>query len=387
MLLVAAVAAAGYLAFRGMRGAPPPPEPRPAAPATIPDAGANGDTAFPTFADDPPKRTDETPAPAQPTEPPAVEPEREPPAGTPVADGENVSLTIPYRAGTKSRYRVMEASLARDLQTNLVSAWRFVWEVTAEVTQGDGSGAARVRFTVDAFKYQSEAMGRPIAVDSRHPDPKLLDDPQLGLGRLVRPLLATCGVPVEFVIAPTGAIGEVEGADALRRAYLDVVDSFGADAPREALDAPDAESLRERWSETLFPALGGGELAGGARRDASLRTTVFERWAVVTKGSLRATHDDPGGFRVEFRGTPAIEEVNRPARTAVGRAVEKMRVDASADSFRASWHVDRAAGRVTWGKLEAKYRAAASSRTSDGTGYSAQWTNVERLTTFELLPD
>lgn len=383
-LILIAVLAAGFLAFRGIRGADTAPKPpSPAAPAPgEPDAAP-----FPTLLGDPPR--EEAPKPARVETPPPAEKDVEPPAGTPVKEGAEVSLVVPYRTGTKSRYRVRDAQLSVDRDTKVAQWWQFVWVVAAEVVKGDGTGPARVRFEIESFRFQTDSPAGPVDIDSGKLDDALLAKEELGLGRTIRPLVAILHMPVEFVIGAGGQITAVEGAEALNRTFLDAVDAVGSKYVKDAIDAPSAESLTQKWSEILFPPLGGGTLKGGATRDARFETTYYERWLNVNAGKLRATEDDPGVFRVEFRGKPEMEEMSRPARSPMSLSIEKCRIVSSADAYVGSWRFDRTTGRLVWGRVTSKFRFDLSRRNGvDANGapiFDPRFTDIERRILVELL--
>jgi hypothetical protein len=383
-LTLVAVAAAAYLAFRGATARPhlPPSPAEPPAPAPgTPEEG--GPNVFPTLGgDEPPVQA------AQPSGPkpePSVAAEADPTPGTPVKDGAEVSVVVPYRTGTKSRYRVADAQLNKDRQNNAVQAWRFTWDVGTEVTSGDGAGPARVKFAIDSFEFDTtNPIGRPVKVRSKEPDKELLSDPQFA--RTMKPMFAILGMPAEFVIGKGGEIASIEGVEPLNRTFLDAVDTLGAQFSEDVGDAPTTESLREKWSEILFPPLGGGALKPGETRDVSFRTTYYDRWCAVTSGKLRVTHDDPDSFRVEFVGTPVIEELPRPAKNASAIAVAKVRIASSKDCVTAAWRFDRKTGRLVRGDLTAKYRVDVSIATpGQGQGFEATYTDVERRIVTELL--
>jgi len=292
---------------------------------------------------------------------------------------------VPYRAGTKSRYRVTDTFLQKDREMNAVQAWQFVWDVSTEVVSGDGTGPARIQFKIDSFEFTtSDAIGRNLKFRSSEPDKALLADVQFA--RSMKPMMATLGMPVEFVIGAGGDITAVEGVNGVTRAFFDAVDTLGAQYSKDAGDAPTTETLTQKWSEILYPPLGGGSLKAGATRDAALRTTYYDRWCSVTSGQIRVTNDDADAFRVEFKGKPEIEELNRPAKNASAIGVAKVRVAASKDCVTAAWRFDRKTGRLVRGELSAKFRMDVSNATPGvGSGFSATYTDIERRVVTELL--
>lgn len=382
LLTVAVVVGAGFLAFRGLQGPAKPPEPAFKAPP-LPDMGTLG-TGGPLIGTVSPVPQDPKSAPPPPEPDPVI-------LGTPVAADAVIDVRVPYRTGTKSRYRVEESQLLTDQDTSAQTWWRMIWGVSAEVVQGDGTGPARLRFQVDSFRFHTYTMGQRIDFDSEHPDKTLLDDPALNLARTLKPLLATLAVPVGLVIDASGAVHSVEGAEALTRKFVEEVDKLSAKAARVATDAPSPESVQQKWTEFLFPPLGGGTLRSGEAREIAFRTTFpdLERWGSLTSGRVRVTHDDPDAFRVEFKGTPVIEELNRPVRGEAAAAVEKVRIDASADSTVASWRFDRKAGRLLESTLHSRYRIVVGRRAGvDERGqpiYSHPYTWVERSVRAVLL--
>jgi len=376
-----------YLLFRGIRGNPPAPPPVvPVVPADVPADGGPGANPFAPFGDPTDPKAAENPATTAP--PPATNNVDATLVGTPTTSASEVSLVVPYKKGVKCRYRVHDAELRKNRDTD--EAWwgQWIWTVSTEVIQGDGSGAARIRFQIDSFRYQTEAPGRRIDVDSENPDRKLIDDPQFGLARGIKPFLAIRGMPVEFVIDAGGVVRAVDGVKEMNRKFLDVVSTFGAQEEQNADDAPTAENLIERWGECLFPALGGGKLKGDATRDASFRTTYADRWCSVASGRLRATHDDADAFRVEFKGAPKMEELLRPAVRPKFQNVEKAQVVTSADAYVLAWRFDRANGRLLAARKRANYRLDISSRAGVVAGvqqFDPSHTNIDRQIDVELL--
>jgi hypothetical protein len=309
-----------------------------------------------------------------------------PPPGTPVEAGASVAAGVPYRTGTKSRYLVSDGRLIHDLESQARDWSNTVWTVATEVMEGDGSGAARIKLTVESFRFQTQMGARRVDFDSAKPDKELLADEQLG--PILKPLVAICGIEVEFRVDSEGRISGVEGIDPMRRKYLDAVDTFGARAAAEA-EAPDVDRFVEKWAECLFPPVTGGTYAPGATRRATFRTTYFERWAAASTGVVRATHDDQSIFRLEFKAKPQIEELSREARGAIGRSIVKAQVVSSEDSYVASWRFDREKGRLVDSEIEAKYRldwVVPMGTGKTGNEYERHWWNLERLMTVELLP-
>jgi hypothetical protein len=385
-LTILVVLGALFLAFRGYvgRGRAKPPDlpPAPAGksgpdPWSSPFAPLSGQAAPPS-------------PPAKPLPPAAVEPIAVDPApGTPVKPGADVSLAVTPIAGTKSKYRVKEAQLSRDRETSDTQWYHVIWNVTTEVMSVDPSGTARIKFQIDAFRLQTEAATGPVDFDSERPDETLLAKPEFARG--FKPLLAILGVPVEFTVDAGNAIRDVQGVDALRRKYVEALDPFGAKAVAEAVQAPTAENMIETWSEALFPPIGGGTMKAPASRAVVFQKTdtQLERWSAVTRGPLRVTHEDPGSFRVEFKGKPEIVELNRPAKTEMALAVEKARIVASDESTVGAWRFDRTKGRLVFATVAAKYRYDISRRAGkDENGnlvYEPKFTDVERQISVELL--
>jgi hypothetical protein len=382
ILIVLAFAVAAYLAFRGMRTEPA----KPAEPPAPAERDPNATSPFDVFG-----TPSEPPAAGQaaPAAPPAAPNVDVTLVGTPASPAAEISLVVPYRTGTKCRYRVMDAELRKNRDTEEVWWGRYVWTVSTEVVKGDGSGAARIRFQIDSFKYHTDAPGRRIEVDSEHPDRKLIDDPAFGLARGMKPWLAVCGMPVEFVLDEGGVVRRIEGLESLNRKYLDVVSTFGAQQVQDADDAPTLENMIEKWGQCLFPPLGGGKLKGSASRDAEFRTTYVDSWCAVSTGKLRATHDDRDAFRAEFKGTPAMVEVTKSFVRPKFAAVEKAKVITSADSFVAAWRFDRAAGRLLASRTTWKYCLVVASRAgADEMGrpqYDHPYIDLERRIDVELL--
>jgi len=113
---VLVVGVAAYLAFRGctgrVRDAAEPKEPEP--PPVVP-----GDPApFPTLESPHPV----APPPKAHDQPTLALADADPAPGTPVKEGAEVSLVVPYRAGTKSHYRVTDATFQGDRAANAVQA-------------------------------------------------------------------------------------------------------------------------------------------------------------------------------------------------------------------------------------------------------------------------
>jgi hypothetical protein len=348
LLTILVAGGLAFLLFRGIRGAPPK---QAAVAPEIADDGGPETLPFDPFGNPPAATT----AGAQAAAPPPAPDVDETLKGTSTTSTSDVSLVVPYKTGTKCRYRVREAELQKDRDSDEALWLQFVWTVSTDVVQGDGTGAARVRFQIESFHYQTEAPGRRIDIDSENPDRKLIDDPSYGLARTLKPWLAIRRMPVEFVIDAGGVIRAVDGAKEMNRKFLDVVATFGAQQEQDADDAPTAASLIERWGAYLFPALGGGKIAGGATRATAFRRTQVDGWACLASGAFRATHDDPDAFRVEFKGKPEIEELGGAAKHPKYMNVEKAKIISSIDDYVASWRYDRAKGRLLASRKRAKY--------------------------------
>ena len=383
VLFVLVVAAAGFLAFRGCGGGKPEPAPVPP-PAQAQDGNGTGKPAFP---DTGPSRT---PEPKEPKNPKPVAPApdtADPSPGTPVAAGTSAEVVVPYRAGTKSRYRISDSQLLRDLDTEGQVFHEFEWFVTTEVVQGDGTGAARVRLTIDDFTFKTQTPNFPVMFRAKEPMTALLENEELA--RTLKPQMAILGMPVEFVIGPGGAVTDVEGVDGLNRKFLEAVEELGAKYVKDAIDAPTVESLTQKWTELLFPPIGGGTLAAGATRDASFHLTYMERWDCVSAGKFRLTHADSGAFRVEFKGKPEVQELHRAVKSPTAAEIVKAQVVSSADSYVGAWRFDTKAGRLVRGSLHAKYRFDISrgvKKDPNGQEYpDSNFTSVERSLVTELL--
>jgi hypothetical protein len=282
---------------------------------------------------------------------------------------------------------VNDAVLRRDLATEGEQWHEFEWFVSTEVVQGDGTGPARIRLTIDDFTFKTQTQSFPLLFRAKEPIPALLENEENA--RTLRPLMAILGMPVEFSIGAGGDVTGVEGADGLHRKFLQAVDEVGAKYVKDAYDAPTAESLKQTWTEFLFPPIGGGALAAGATRDATFHLTYYERWDCFSAGKLRLTHAAPGAFRVEFKGKPEMQELPRPAKSPTAAAIVKARVFSSADSYVGSWRFDTKAGRLVRGSVHAKYRVDLSRGVvTDAQGQSfpdSKFINVERLIVTELL--
>jgi hypothetical protein len=383
VLFVLVVAGAGILAFRGCGGGKSDPAPIPP-PAPAQDDNGAGKPAFPDTGPaqpaDPAKTAKAKPAPPAPDT-------SDPSPGTPAASGASADLVVPYRAGTKARYRISDGLKLHDQDTDGV-VWReFEWFVTTEVVQGDGTGAARVRLTIDDFTFKTEAPNFPVMFQASKPMPALLENEEFA--RSLKPQMAILGMPVEFEIGPGGAVTGVEGADGLNRKFLEAVDEVGAKFVKDAIDAPTSESLTQTWTELLFPPIGGGKLAAGGTRDASFHLTYYERWDCVSAGKLRLTHANEGAFRVEFKGKPELQELHRPVKSPAAAQIKNARIVSSADSYVAAWRFDTKTGRLVRGSVHATYRFDISRGViKDPNGEDipdSNFTNVERSLVTELL--
>lgn len=307
-------------------------------------------------------------APVMPTELPDV--------GTPVKPGQEVSVVIPWTARTGSggaspyRYEIEDFSAARDRETGIVeSTWTW-WRVALAVVQGDGSGAARVRLTVESARFRGfQENGLPYDIDSRDPKNPLLDDPVLG--RRFRPLLATFGRPLEFRLDAGGGVVDLDGVEDWRERYIDEVRRLEKGAVNEVTDAPDATQLIDMWCEFFFPRTGGGTLAGGARRDWT-RTQMFAPpWAVVWRGRVEATRDDPDAFRVEFRAAPTAERVEGGPQGGFGAQLVAVRTVGGDESYHAAYRFGRAPGTLLAAHIEATYQLWHSQKSGGGPGPGA----------------
>jgi hypothetical protein len=385
VLFVLVVAAAGFLAFRGIGGAKTGPAPAPdATPVPAPGGDEKGKPAFPETG---PERAPAAPPTQTPKAEAAAPDVVDPTPGTPVAAGASADVVVPYRTGTKSRYRVSDGQKAHDLSTDGVMWREFEWFVTTEVVQGDGTGPARIRLTLDDFTFKTQTPNFPVMFRAKEPMTALLENEEFA--RSLKPQMAILGVPVEFSIGAGGAVTGVEGVDGLSRKFLAAVEELGPKYMKDTPDAPTAESLTQTWTEFLFPPTGGGTLAAGATRDAKFHLVHFERWDCVSAGKFRLTHADEGGFRLEFKGKPDMEELSRAVKSQSAAGIEKMRVVSSADSYVGAWRFDRTAGRLVRGSVHAKYRIDVSRRTGAAQvgqpQFDARFTNVERRIVTELL--
>jgi hypothetical protein len=385
VLVLVAIGVAALVAFLAFRGEPaktpdasPPPAKGTAAPwnpfqTPAPTAGENG---------------------ADEKKPAEVPPEPAPettPGGTPVTSGAAVDVVVPYREGTKSRYRVREAVLLVDRVSGNRQFVIWTSTVATTVVRGDGTGAARVRVAPESFRFGTDLPAR-IEFDSEHPDQDVLGNPMFA--RALRPALATVGMPFEFEIQATGAARSVDGVSQVARRYEEELDKIGARVAREAADVPTTESLLERWSEILFPPVGGGTMSSADERSIAFLHTQNERWRESAHGKLRVVRNDPDAFAVEFVGRQdEVEELNQPARDPANALIVKARVVASDASFRAWWRFDRKAGRLLQSWLHDKHRYDVSRRvgtdvpTPPGVapGFQPQYIDVEREISVELL--
>jgi hypothetical protein len=375
-LLVSGLAA--FLFFKGLKSDVEPPEPPPGTPSTT-----DGKGWFPPVAGQEKAPTGK-PAPKQ-VRPAPPKPRVEPPRGTPVAPDAVVSVDVTYKAGTKSRYLVHEALLMRDQEPPHETHWgEWVWTIATEVVRAEADDV-RVKLQLDEFEFHTDGAAGRVEFKSSSPDPLLLQAE--GFDVQLRPWMEVRGIPVEVVLAPGGSVREIRGVQTMTTKFLDALEAVSAKAVENAVWTPNVESLRQRWTDLLFPGFGGGTMKAGETREAAFAFTQHERWAVLSSGRFRATHDDPDVFRVEFKGTPKIQELPREAHTPAGKSVAKVHVQSSADVYVASWRVDRKAGRLVSAELEAKYtQATAVHGTPDERGQLPRiWFDVERLSSVELL--
>lgn len=277
-----------------------------------------------------------TPAAAPPTPaPPEIVP-----VGTPAAAGQAVDVAAGWRPGAgRFRYEIEDATVEKDMEGPGVNASRRTLRVSVEVLEGDGTGAARVRLTLDSFRDQVIGPdGLTLDYDSRIGDPGTLAlDPILGPTiRTQTPLL---GKPLAFRLDPQGRIVDVDGSDEWRRAYLDAVATLD---PSMRAGAPSAASIAASWAEYLFPPIGTGTITVGAPRAFVLRQPLIPPHDLVWSGRADVTRNDPGAFRVDVVAKPAVER-GVGAVTEGSAALAGIRAVASDDAYRAGWRFARTA--------------------------------------------
>lgn len=273
------------------------------------------------------------------------------PVGELLEDGTEVSLVVPYRKGTESRYRVTTVLRSEDRRSGNSGGKRVIYEASVGVTEGDGSGPARVKLVPEAFDMTmllgTDPAGNTVGwrFDSRSPDERLLaSDPQIAAA--IKPELATLGRPVEIRIDARGRAVGVEGADDWRDRFLAEIERVDPKFASEAANAPTAELVAETWGNHLFPALGGGTLKAGDVRKLVVREDSFSKGSVLHVLRAKVTHAGPDVLRVEAVGTPEWEPRMGAARNSYESAIVKCHVQASTDSSRFVWHIDTANGRL-----------------------------------------
>jgi hypothetical protein len=354
-------------------------------------APAQGTAAVPTFEPEPGRsgaRPANGPAPAQGTSSPAGAPSAPlmptalPDTGTPVPPGTEVAVHVPWKRGERNRFRyeIEDLTLARDRESGNTDPSWIVWRVLLEVVDGDGSGAARLRLTVESLRIRGfQANGLPFDVDSRIPDNGLLDDPNLA--RRVRPAIALLNVPLEFRLDASGNVVDVDGEDEWRERFLTEVQRIQKGAVNDAPDAPTREGLIDLWSEFLFPRTGGGKLVAGTPRDWQRRQPYVTSWAIVWKGKVDVTRDDPDAFRVDVRATPSAEPTGVAPTTDFAAGIVAMRASTLGDGYRAAYRFGRSPGALVEAQIDATYMFATSRKAGGGPGqpqYAPRYTEMLR---------
>jgi hypothetical protein len=304
--------------------------------------------------------------------------------------GTEVPVAVPYRPGTRSRYRVMNVQRITDRNTRGTAAQRWFMDVTTEVVSAAEDNPARVKLTVDSVRIQSILPnGVEFDFDSLHPDERLLADDLVGLA--VRPIMATLGLPIEFAVGAAGAPEEVHGTKRWSNGFFDVAMGISPSVAREMIDPYAEATVIEEWTEMLFPPVGGGTMTVGKTRPMDLRRDTFQQSFVRFQGDLRATHDDGERFRVTMLTKPSLLTRTGASRNKVEAAVVKSRVIASDDSYHAAWEFDRKAGRLVHAEIDAAYQLHVSYLGGqDPTGqeqYIPRFLDIERKTRVDLVDE
>lgn len=313
------------------------------------------------------------------------------PVGDPVADGQEVSLVIPYRAGTKSRYRISTLTRTQDRRTKAAGARRVIYDTAIEVTKGDGSGPAVIRLANEAFDISAitgaDPAGNSIGwrFDSRDPDERLLKSrPEIEAN--LKAELVNLDQPLAFTIGAHGGPESVDGVKGWRDRFLTELERVNPKFVTEAPHTPEPELLEDTWGMHLFPRLGGKTLEGGKTRKLLIREDTFYKGYVVHELDARVTHANEDVFTVEAVGKPGWLPRMGAARGTAEGGVHKGHVQASANSSRFMWVVDRKAGRLLAGYYSVKFQLWISWRQGKD-DFGQLFTDLERIERVELLPE
>lgn len=359
VLLAVGLAAYGVSQVVGARGRTADDSTAKPAPPAPPEGGVAFD---PNRLDSPGGEGSATPPPP-PVAPPVDEQMTRLP-GTPVGEGAEVDVRVPYRTGTESEYRVSHSTRLEELQQGIVSAQREIRTVRLRVVEADGTGDTRIREEPQGFRIQNvTGASYVLEFNSESPDELTLADPNHAIW--LKPKLAEFTLPLTVTLDAKGNAVDVDGVEEKDAAWRAALELISAQSAREAQGPNAADELDSR-REWFFPPVGGGTLRAGETRPVQIRRNTGYRCWIAYPGTLRVTHDDPDAFTVELTATPTVAK--REARNATEEAIHDVRVVASKDAYRASWRFDRETGRLVGTRIEDKYRLDVAWRVGGGIG-------------------
>lgn len=301
--------------------------------------------------------------------------------GTPVKDGEVVPLDIHWRRGERNRHRyeLVETAIQQNMRTQEASLLRETTRFTVEVLEGDGAGAAKLRFTLDSFRVQTyRADGFPLDYDSLVPEHVSKDMPEFA--RWISPRRSILGVPLELTIPAGGGVAGAQNLGEWRNRWADAVDRLEPGKGRDATDLPRIGTFAATWSELLFPQIGTEPLTAGKGRAYRFDQPVPGPWRIAWKGRLDVARIDPDVVRVDLVATPTAE----PGEAIVPDPdIAKVHAVGDGDAMRGKIRYSRKTGGVVEAQLDVKSQVWISRPTTAPTdpltpGYAATFWEVER---------
>jgi len=310
--------------------------------------------------------------------------------GEPLERGTPVDLRVAYKAGTKTNYRIENATTQSNRQTNSTVFTRRWDDVETKVMHVGDDGAARVRLTLKAIRLQTYyPNGLIIEFDSRNPDDTVLDNETAA--SVVKPMLALIGLPIEVQLAASGAPVEIEGLQTWRDAWEEAVERESPGSSRKLSTPFSRDTVLLEWREILFPPTVGEPLEAGDEREIELLRDTLQKAYVLCRGPMKATHDDGEVFRVRMIATPTLMRRQGESRSPLEAAIAEVHVTSDADAYYAAWRFNRSVGRLEDAEIETRYQLWVSwgvgKDAAGADAYQRVFLQIERQTRVELLPD
>lgn len=346
-----------------------------------PNAGSQKGPSVPSTGTEPPRKPL-----------PPVLPTELPPVGTEVKPGQEVSIVVPWKRGDVNRfhYEIEDLTLTRDRESGDVTPSRMQWRVHLDAIDGDGTGAARIRLTVDSLHvYGFQRSGLPFDVDSRDAAANpFMELPEIA--RQVKPLLVFVGLPLEFSLDRAGNVSDVRGFDQWHARFVDEVRLLEKGGVGDPPDAPDLAQTTDMWAEYLLPRLGGGTIKGGESRPWTRVAPGAPPWSIVWTGTVAATRDDPDAFRVDIFAGPEAKHMGGTA-SGAGVGIAKVRAIGHEKSYHAAYRFGRAPAALLEAQIDAKYEVWVSRQAAGGapgtSTYSPTFNEVLRRVIVRRTPD